>query len=81
MPDSTSREGSETTPSAARLSVIECATVNEVTILNTSQKAGGKRPIASHRPPASASTAGRSSDSRNRMWSKPIQICHTPSRP
>ena len=78
--DSTSREGSEITPSAARLSVIECATVNEVTILNTSQNAGGNRATARQRPPSSTSTAGRSSESRNRMWSKPIQMCHTPSR-
>src|SRR5882762_574382 len=70
--DSTSREGSEITPSAARLSVIECATVNEVTILNTSQNAGGNRATACQRPPSSTSTAGRSSDSRNRIWSKPI---------
>ena len=40
MADSVRREGSEITPSAARHSVIECATVNAVTILNTSQNAG-----------------------------------------
>ncbi len=80
MADSTSLEGSDMTPKAARLSVMEWATVNEVTILKTSQKAGGKRSTACQRPPASVSTAGRSSDSRNSMWSKPIQICHTPSR-
>ena len=38
--DSIRRDGSAITPSAARLSVIECATVNAVTILNTSQNAG-----------------------------------------
>ena len=41
--DSTQREGNDTTPSVARLSVIECATVKAVTILNTSQNAGAKR--------------------------------------
>src|SRR4029450_7328356 len=35
--DSTQREGRETSPSAASVNVIECATVNAVTILATSQ--------------------------------------------
>ncbi len=73
MADSTRRDGSEITDSAASASVIECAAVKAVTTLSTSQNAGAKR--------AASSTAGSSSESRNSTWSKPIQMCHTPSRP
>src|SRR6185503_16382528 len=68
--DSTRRDGSDTTESAASARVIECATVKAVTTRNTSQNAGAKR--------GADNTAGSSSDSRNSTWSKPIQMCQTP---
>ena len=45
------------------------------------QSAVLKRATGSQRLPVSTSTAGSSSDNKNRMWSKPIHMCHTPSRP
>ena len=62
--DSTQREGSETSPSAASVNVIECATVNAVTILATSQNDPLKSAAACHLPscvrgrPATATTTG-----------------------
>ena len=64
--DSTRRDGRVTTPSAARLSVIEWATVNAVTTLSDARARGAQLDgIAS--PSARRSTAGSSSASRNRM--------------
>ncbi len=82
MQDSTRREGSWMIDNAASDSVMECATVKEVATLNTSQNASPKRVAGCQpRPAAASSTEGSNSESRNRMWSKPIQMCHTPSRP
>jgi len=78
--DSTSRDGRATMPSAASDSVIECATVNDVTMRNTSHNAGLKPCTGCQRGARQISTAGSSNDNRNRMWSKPTQMCHTPSR-
>src|SRR3954470_15738579 len=80
--DSTSRDGRLITPSAANESVIECAIVKAVTTLNTSVKATLKLGAADHVLSGSAertSTAGSRSESRNRMWSNPVQMCSTPS--
>ena len=90
---STAREGSDTMPSVASVSVIECASVKAVTMRSTSHSAcaapdtgcqSAARPQAGPRRSPGAcchtSTAGSSNDNRNRMWSKPIQMCHTPSR-
>ncbi len=63
--DSTGREGSASTPSAAIDSVMECATVNAVTILNTSQKTGAKRGAGAQARAPYTSTAGSSSETRN----------------
>ena len=82
--DSTQRDGRLTTPSAASDSVIECASVNAVTTFTTSKNAARKLAAGCQRRPATldrTSTAGSSSDSRNRMWSKPVQMCQTPSLP
>ena len=82
--DSTQRDGRLTTPSAASDSVIECASVNAVTTFTTSQNAGAKLGAGNQRRScalARTSTAGNSSDSRNRTWSNPVQMCHTPSLP
>ena len=79
MADSTSRDGSDTKPKVASDSVTECATVKLVTMRKTSQNAGVKRSTGCQRRATHTPTAGSSSESRNRMWSKPIQMCHTPS--
>src|SRR5258706_471424 len=80
MVDSTRREGSAITDSAASESVIECATVNEVATLKTSQKVSANRCAGAHCRLLKMKTEGRSNDKRNKMWSKPIQMCHVPSR-
>ena len=67
MADSIQREGSDTSPSAASDSVIECAMVNAVTILATSMKAARKLAAGCQEPPRRSSTAGSNSDSKNRM--------------
>ena len=67
--DSTQREGSETIPSAASVNVIECATVNAVTILATSQNDPLKSTAACHLPLRRTRTVGNNNDNRNRMWS------------
>ena len=77
--DSTNREGSDTSPNAASDKVIECAAVNEVTTHSTSRKATPKLSTPRHRRMLTTSTAGSSSESKNKIWSKPIQMCQTPS--
>ena len=67
--DSTSRDGRATSSSVARISVIECATVNAVTTLATSTAAGRKALTACQRPCSRRTTAGSSSVSRNSTWS------------
>ena len=67
MVDSTSRDGSVITDSAASESVIECATVNEVATLKTSQNVSRKRSAGSHCLLAQTKTEGKSNDTRNRM--------------
>jgi hypothetical protein len=50
--------------------VIECATVNAVTTLSTSMNAARNEGAGAHRSPAigdRTSTAGSSSDNKNRM--------------
>ena len=79
MADSTSLEGSETSPSAASDKVIECATVNDVTTHSTSRVAVPKLLTPCQRRMCRTSTAGRSRETKNKMWSKPIQICQMPS--
>jgi hypothetical protein len=65
--DSTSRAGSVTRPSAATLSVIEWASVKAVTTLAISKKASLKPPTGCQLPARRHSTAGNSSETRNRM--------------
>ena len=67
MANSIRREGKETTPSVARLSVIEWARVNAVTILITSRKAAWKLATGVQPSALATSTAGNKSESRNRM--------------
>ena len=76
--DSTQREGRVTHSSAASDSVIECAAVKAVTTATTSRSACPKRGTPIHRPSRRRNTAGSSSATRKRMWSRPIQMCHTP---
>ena len=78
--DSTMRDGSATTPSVASVSVIEWASVKAVTILSTSMLDARKLSRACQPLARCTSTAGSSSDSRNKMWSKPIQMCQMPCR-
>ena len=79
--DSTTRDGSAIKPSVASDKVIECARVNAVTTRSTSHAAGANRGTGDQRGggPVSSSTAGSNSEIRNRMWSRPIQMCQTPS--
>src|SRR6185369_14763401 len=56
--DSTQRDGSDSTPSVASDSVIECATVNDVTMRTTSQNASRQLSAALQRPSRHTSTAG-----------------------
>ena len=82
MHDSTSRDGRLTMDSAASDSVIEWASVKAVTTFTTSTNAARNDGVGSQRSPgtvARTSTAGSSSDSRNRIWSYPVQMCQTPS--
>ena len=79
MADSTRREGSEISPSAAIDKVIECANVKDVTTHSTSRHAWPKRTAPRQSFSVWMSTAGNNRDSRNKMWSNPIQMCQTPS--
>ena len=81
MVDSTNRDGRAMTESAARLRVIEWASVNAVTIRSTSQNTGAKRSAGSQPRLPRKNTAGSSRQTRNRMWSNPIRMCQMPSRP
>ncbi len=65
--DSTRRDGSAITDNAASESVIECATVNEVATLKTSQNVSRKRCAGIHSLLIKTKTEGRSSDTRKRM--------------
>ena len=76
--DSTSRDGSETMPRAASDKVMECATVNEVTTHSTSRTDSPRLSTPRQTPLTRTSTTGSSNESKNRMWSKPIQMCQTP---
>ena len=67
MPDSTRRDGSTTIDSAASDSVMECASVNAVTTFATSMNAWRNDSPGRHARRSRTSTAGSSSDSRNRM--------------
>ena len=67
--DSTSRDGRLMMPMAARLSVMECASVNAVTTLSTSLKLPPSVGAGSHWLLRRSSTAGSSNDSKNKMWS------------
>src|SRR5205814_7035273 len=64
--DSIHLDGSDTTPSAASDSVIECATVNAVTILATSTNAARNDCAGRHLLLRRTSTAGSRSDTRKR---------------
>ena len=62
--------------------VMECATVKAVTTDNTSANARPKRSTGCQVTTArraDASGASTSRLSKNKMWSMPIQMCHTPS--
>ena len=60
--DSTRRDGSEMIDRAARLSVIECASVNAVTIRSTSQNTGVNRAAGPQARCRRMNTAGKSSE-------------------
>ena len=67
MADSTQRAGKCTIPSAARLSVMECATVNAVTIFSTLASAGRAAATGSHLFLSRRKTPGSSNASRKRI--------------
>src|SRR5260370_32667 len=76
--DSIQRDGSDTTPSAASDSVIECAMVNAVTILATSTNAARNETAGRHAPLRRATTAGKTSQTINEITSKPTPTSPTP---
>jgi len=64
---STNRDGSDTSPVAEITSVIECASVNAVTISSTSLHTSRSESAALHRCVRRWYTAGRIKHSKNRM--------------
>src|SRR4029450_11614384 len=79
MADSTQREGKETMCRLAKLKVKEWATVKAVTMRKRSKKALLKSETASKRPSRFLKTEGSRRAIKKSRWSKPVQICQTPS--